>query len=259
MAKIRRTPTSFVPNSIASMAFVHLIDPGNAKRFLRSMAAASCGGRGWRTRFERDAMGDAATDEAELAMRARAGCVASFAVLAARHQVAIVHYVAWMLGRGGRARCDAEDVAQQTFLRAFRDLEAYRCDGPFAAWLFAIARRTCLNHLRGERRRAARLAALRPADVDPAPGPDEVASAAERRRLLWGLARRTLPERQFTALWLHYVEALPVAGIALVLDRSPAAVKLLLLRGRRRLEPVLAEFASASIAPSCGREMKHEP
>jgi RNA polymerase sigma-70 factor (ECF subfamily) len=202
-------------------------------------------------------MSDSAVEDAELALRARAGCAESFAALAARHQVAIVHYAAWMLGRGGRARPDAEDLAQQTFLRAYRNLDAYRCDGPFAAWLFAIARRTCLNHLRAERRRAARLAAVRPDDVDSAPRPDDAAAAAEGRLRLWELARRTLPERQFTALWLHYVEALPVAGIAAVLERSPAAVKLMLLRGRRRLETVLAEFAPDSFALSGGREDRH--
>lgn len=191
-------------------------------------------------------MGDVATDDVTLAMRARAGCGTSFSTLAARHQVAIVHYAASLLGRGGRTRCDAEDLAQQTFLQAYANLDAYRADGPFAAWLFAIARRICLNHLRGERRRAVRQAAVRPGDVDPAPRPDEAAVAAEGRRRLWDLARGSLPERQFTALWLHYVEALPVSGIATVLGRSPAAVKLLLLRGRRRLEPLLVEFVPES-------------
>jgi RNA polymerase sigma-70 factor (ECF subfamily) len=203
-------------------------------------------------------MGDAVTDDAELALRARAGCVESFAALAARHQVAIVHYVAGMLGRGGRSRCDAEDLAQQTFLRAYSDLDTYRGDGPFAAWLFAIARRTCLNHLRGERRRVARQSVLRPGDVDPAPGPAALAAAADGRRRLWDIARRALPERQFTALWLHYVEALPVAAIATVLERTPAAVKLLLLRGRRRLEPFVAEFAPDSFVLSWSGESMHD-
>jgi RNA polymerase sigma-70 factor (ECF subfamily) len=198
-------------------------------------------------------MSGAATDETELAMRARAGCAASFAALAARHQVAIVHYAAWMLGRGGRSRCDADDLAQQTFLRAFSEIGTYRAGGPFAAWLFAIARRTCLNHLRGERRRAVRQAVVRRGDVDPAPRPDEAAAAAEGRQRLWDLARRTLAEPQFTALWLHYVEGLPVAGIATVLERSPAAVKLLLLRGRRRLAPVVADLAPESFALPAGR------
>lgn len=198
-------------------------------------------------------MSDSAVEDAELALRARAGCAESFAALAARHQVAVVHYVAGMLGRGGGRRGDAEDVAQQAFLTGYRSIAEYRADGPFAAWLFAIARRTCLNHVRADRRRAARMAALRRGDVDPAPGPAELASAAEGRRRLWDIARRALPERQFTALWLHYVEVLPVAAIATVLERSPAAVKVLLLRGRRRLGPLLEEFGPEPLT-AAGRE-----
>jgi RNA polymerase sigma-70 factor, ECF subfamily len=184
------------------------------------------------------------TDDTELALRAAQGCVDSFAALAARHQVAIVHYAASMLGRGGRSRCDADDVAQQTFLRAQVEIATYRAGGPFAAWLFAIARRTCINHLRGERRRAVRQAAVWRGAVDLASGPLEVAAAADDRR--------TLPEPQFTAMWLHYVEGLPVASVATVLERSPAAVKLLLLRGRRRLAPVVFDLAPASFKLSSG-------
>jgi RNA polymerase sigma factor (sigma-70 family) len=202
-------------------------------------------------------MSGMATDDTELALRARKGCVASFAALAARHQVAIVHYAAWLLGRGGRSRCDADDLAQQTFLRAFAEIGGYHAGGPFAAWLFAIARRTCLNHLRGERRRAARQAAVWRSEVDPAPRPDEAAASAEDRRRIWELARRTLPEPQFTALWLQYVEGLPVAGIATVLERSPAAVKLLLLRGRRRLAPVVADLAREACALPGGGGTTH--
>lgn len=190
------------------------------------------------------------TDDTELALRAAQGCVDSFAALAARHQVAIVHYAASMLGRGGRSRCDADDVAQQTFLRAQVEISTYRAEGPFAAWLFAIARRTCINHLRGERRRAVRQAAVWRGAVDPASGPLEVAATADDRRRLWDLARRTLPEPQFTAMWLHYVEGLPVVSVATVLERSAAAVKLLLLRGRRRLAPVVLDLAPASFKVS---------
>lgn len=187
---------------------------------------------------------DPMADDAALVARARAGCLESFATLVARHQVAVVHYAEHLLGRlgGRRARCDAEDVAQQTFLQGFRELRSHRAEGPFAAWLFAIARRTCLNHLRAERRRADRVAQVAPR-VGPA-RPDELAAAAEGRGRLWDIARNELPERQFTVLWLHYVESLPVAAIALVLERSPAAVKLLLHRGRRRLEPFVAGFAA---------------
>jgi len=188
---------------------------------------------------------DPTADDAELVARARTGCLESFATLVARHQVAVVHYAEQLLGRlGGRpARCDAEDVAQQTFLSGFRDIRGHRSTGPFAAWLFAIARRTCLNHLRAERRRTDRVARV-PPPVGPS-RPDALAAAAEGRARLWDIARRELPERQFTALWLHYVEGLPAAAIALVLERSPAAVKLLLHRGRRRLGPLVADADAA--------------
>ena len=82
-------------------------------------------------------------------------------------------------------------------------------------------------------------------------------AAAEDRRRIRELARRTLPEPQFTALWLQYVEGLPVAGIATVLERSPAAVKLLLLRGRRRLAPVVADLAREACALPGGGGTTH--
>lgn len=186
-------------------------------------------------------MGVRGQDDVELVELAISGCEASLAALIARHQTAIVHYAAQILARGGR-RADAEDVAQETFIRACRSLGEYRSSGPFGAWLFAIARRTCLNHLRTERRHARRTAVV--ADrTSGIPRPDDTAIAAEQRIRLWEVARETLPENQFTALWLRYVEEMPLTDIGGVLRRSPAAVKLLLVRGRRRLEPVLAEFA----------------
>lgn len=197
---------------------------------------------------------DPTADDATLVDRARSGCLESFATLAARHQVAVVRYAEHLLGRlgGRRARCDAEDVVQQTFLRMFRALRGHRSDGPFAAWLFAIARRTCLNHLRAERRHADRVTRVTPR-CGPA-RPDELAAAAEGRVRLWDIARRELPERQFTSLWLHYAEGMPVAAIAIVLERSPAAVKLLLHRGRRRLEPFVVGFDAERACDGIVRE-----
>lgn len=175
--------------------------------------------------------------DADLAVRAAAGCTGSFAILGGRHQVPIVHYLRRLLGRRGgpRAGCDADDVAQETFLRAWRELNRYDPRRPFSAWLFTIARRTALNHLRGERRHADRIdraareraAALAAACDRPALGPIDS---------LWDLAAATLPERQFTALWLRYVEELPAAAIAGVLASTTVGVRLTLLRARRRLE-----------------------
>jgi RNA polymerase sigma-70 factor (ECF subfamily) len=187
---------------------------------------------------------DTPTEDAGLVARAQGGCAASAAHLVEVYRQPIVDYLGRLLARGGpRARCDAEDVAQETFIRMLRGLDALEPGAAFSPWLFTIARRTCLNHLRSERRHARRIAAR--ATVPDASvnrdGPLEAVVAAETRDRVWGLASRTLPKRQFTALWMRYVEEMPVAGIARAVGSTAAAVKLQLLRGRRRLEPALAD------------------
>lgn len=183
-------------------------------------------------------------DDATLAVSAANGCRTSFETLAARYQVGVVHYLQRLLARrgGSRARSDADDVAQETFLRAYRNLHRYDPRRPFAVWLFTIARRACLNHLRAERRHALRAArAARATATVDCSDPEAAALALERRSTLWDVASRTLSERQFTAIWLRYVEDMPVGGIATVLGGTSTAVKLLLFRARRRLECTLRD------------------
>jgi RNA polymerase sigma-70 factor (ECF subfamily) len=180
------------------------------------------------------------SDDAELVRRARGGCAESVAALAARHQTAVVDYAARLLARRRGCRADAEDVAQEALVRALGRLERHDAALSFSGWLFTIVRRTCLNHLRAARRRAARETAqgvkLVTALHDQ---PWAVAAAREESERLWAVAARELPERQFSALWLRTVEDLPVADIARVLGRPPATVKVLLFRARRRLADIL--------------------
>ena len=168
----------------------------------------------------------------ELALRAQQGCAESFDRLLRRFQTPVLHF----LRRRGWGD-NAEDLLQETFLRAYENLHRYRARWPFSAWLFTIARRTGINHCRR----------IRPttdaAAVDAAPAADreplDVLVAEESRRRLWDLAAGALPEEQWTALWLHYAEDMPIRGIALVLGRSRAAVKILMFRARKKLSPLL--------------------
>ncbi|MFM7108971.1 MAG: RNA polymerase sigma factor [Planctomycetaceae bacterium] len=160
------------------------------------------------------------SDDADLVARARGGCAASASALAARHQVAVVDYAARLLARRGGSCADAEDVAQESLVRALARLDRHDPRWPFATWLLAIARRRCLNHLRAERRRTARETSR--AAPDRSAGRDDpqaVAAAREESARLWAVAARELPERQFSALWLRTAEDLPVAEIARVLRR----------------------------------------
>src|SRR5271154_736125 len=91
---------------------------------------------------EADSSGDG-----ELARRAQAGCAASFEQLVRRFQVPLVQFLA------GRTRCraDAEDLTQETLVRAYRSLQRYSSEWPFRTWLFTIAHRLSINLARRRR------------------------------------------------------------------------------------------------------------
>ena len=79
-----------------------------------------------------------------LVEQARSGCAASFEGLVAHFEKRIFHYLYQMT----RNAHDAEDLTQVTFLKAYQNLQRFQKDGAFHAWLFTIAKRTALNHIR---------------------------------------------------------------------------------------------------------------
>jgi len=184
------------------------------------------------------------TDE-ELARQAQQGCSASFEQLVRRFQVPLSQFLRYRSGP-----VDVEDLVQDTFVRAYENLHRYRDSRRFSTWLFTIGRRLSINRAR-RHRSMADSEALESVD-SPAPPPEQVVANEESRCRLWRLAGDVLTERQHTAVWLYYVEDLPVRQIAHVLGRSSSAVKTLLFRARRRL---LQEMASAeqAAASSDGR------
>jgi RNA polymerase sigma-70 factor (ECF subfamily) len=178
-------------------------------------------------------------DDAELARRAAAGSVESFAELARRYQTRIVHYVRQVLGASGNG--DADDVAQEAFVRAWQSIGRFDTRWAFSTWLFTIARRTCLNHLRGARRRRVRETVSVP-DCDGTEDPCVTALAVERAVKLWDVAADRLSERQFTVLWLRYAESKPLPEIAAVVETTEANVKVMLFRARQRLAPFVQDL-----------------
>ncbi len=125
------------------------------------------------------------------------------------------------------AAAAAEDLLQDTFIRAYVNLFRYRSRWRFATWLFTIARRVSLNHHR--RRRPENGAAIEAAEC-PVAGPAETAAAADSRQYLWDRAARVLSQEELTALWLHYVESMSTRDIATVLERSSVAIKTMIFR-----------------------------
>ena len=165
----------------------------------------------------------AAISAEELAARARDGSRGSFDELVVRFRPRLVAFVARRLADAA----DAEDVAQETFLRAYDHLDRYDPTRPFETWLFAIGKNVAANHAIARTRRAAHEHDSRPAGVVV----DEAPAAGD----LWQRAAALLGPDAYRALWLCYAQGLTVREIATQLGRSSVAIKVMLFRARRRL------------------------
>ena len=170
----------------------------------------------------------------DLARDARAGSVASFEELARRAQGPLVAF----LERRFPSRRDAEDVAQDALVQAWRALGTFRQGMRWRTWVYTIAYRLAVSRGRAERPAVAMPAVDWAEDAKNAP--PELLERRERGERVWAAARAVLTEEQVSALWLCYVEELSGMEIARVLDRSWVSVKTMLHRARKKLEPHLA-------------------
>jgi RNA polymerase sigma-70 factor (ECF subfamily) len=167
--------------------------------------------------------------DGDLAREARAGSPEAFGELVRRHEAPLLRYLHRVAGN----RHDAEDLAQQAFLTAWRRLDRFDPARPFRTWIFTIARRLAIDAWR-RRQPAHEL----PDDL-PAPPAEDPSVAAD----LWETARATLGERSFTALWLMYGEGRSVAEISAMTGMSVIGVKVGLHRARRKLAGALQPSA----------------
>ena len=151
---------------------------------------------------------------------------------AARELVRLFHrpiyfYVSRLVGQAQ----DAEDVTQETFVKAFRALHKVDTNRPLLNWLHTIARRTALNHLRGRKG----WTQLPPEPVSDVPGPRQEVEGQESVSQIWSRARRLLKAAEFEALWLRFGENLSVEETAQTTGRSISSIKTLIHRARKRL------------------------
>jgi RNA polymerase sigma-70 factor (ECF subfamily) len=132
---------------------------------------------------------------------------------------------------------DAEDLVQETYLRAWRSYERFEDRSSVRTWLYRIATNACLNALRQQPRRL--LQPIPDALVSPeAEDPAAIVAAREELRLALIASLQYLPPRQRAVLLLRDVLAWPAADVAELLGVSVAAVKSALQRARARLDEV---------------------
>lgn len=181
-------------------------------------------------------------------LQVRADEPGAFETLVERYQHRLVGVMVHLIGNPD----EAEDLAQEVFLRVYRARHKYRPRSKFSTWLFTIANNLALNHLRAKQRRPA--VSLHPKDFgggnhrpeeqllpDPGTGPQQRLQKnelAERIRQ----ALDNLNERQRMAVVLNKFEDMGYAEIAEVMGLTTKAVKSLLSRARLNLRAALTGY-----------------
>lgn len=176
------------------------------------------------------------SDPNDLVVRARGGCDESFAELARQFFPRLVQLVLPRISR--KNHMDAEDIAQESLARAFQKLDSFDPKYRFSTWLYTIAIRLAIDHNRGTRRRLTLLETHR--SLFELRETSQVFTAAEHdsREVadnIWRVARGTLSEPHYTAMWLRFAEDLSVEEIARVMRKTKVGVRVLLHRARTKM------------------------
>lgn len=181
----------------------------------------------------------------ELVRLAQANDVRAFEALVVKYQRRVARHVARYL----KSAADVEDAVQETFIRAYRGLAAFRGDSAFYTWLYRIAANVAIRHLErqpqhmllGDDAPEERVDAFEPG-VSDSEQPERTLIAAQIADTVQRALAKLQPDLA-EALLLYEVESKPYAEIATMLGIPIGTVRTRIFRARefiaRRLEPVL--------------------
>ena len=190
--------------------------------------------------------------DVQLMLDVKAGDEQSFELLLHRYRTPLVNFLFRMV----RSREQAEDLAQEVFIRVYRARDEYVPSAKFTTWLFRIATNLALNSLRDHRHEKLDISMDAPVVADAEDGdekPFEVADkhptieqelVEESRKQMIRHAIEKLPEKQRAAVLLHKYQELDYAEIAKILSCSESALKSLLFRAYETLRVELAPLVA---------------
>jgi RNA polymerase sigma-70 factor (ECF subfamily) len=171
-----------------------------------------------------------------LAMLAAQGNREAFSELVHRHQASVFNIAYRMLGNRG----DAEDAAQEAFIRTYLALDSFDSSRPFSPWLKKIAVNVCLNQLK-RKNPTPYLEDAFPPQREPAPGPEAQTIHRERAKKVRA-AILALPPRYRAVIELRHFQHLSYKEISKTLERPLSDIKSDLFRARRMLADKLKEL-----------------
>jgi RNA polymerase sigma-70 factor (ECF subfamily) len=178
-----------------------------------------------------------------LMLRVKEGDNEAFELLVELHQSAVIGTVAKMLGGAS----EAEDIAQQVFIRIWKSAKRYQPQAKFTTWMFTITRNLVFNETRRRKRKPTVSVEEREEESHQqvedvhSTTPDQDVLHSELERAVDD-AIQALPEKQRLAVVLRRYEEMPYDEIGRVLSMSVPAVKSLLFRARTQLKESLEKY-----------------
>lgn len=196
-------------------------------------------------------------DEKKWLKQAAAGSAEAFEQLVLKYQTAVYNLCLRMTGDPE----DAADMTQESFLKAWRNLESFQGNSAFSTWLYRLASNTCLDHLRSVKRRPQLSLVMEDEDgeaqaldvPDSAPTPEEQVIALDEQSRL-NEALQALEEEQRQILILRAVNGLSYTEIAEALQLKEGTVKSRLARARDQLRKKLQQNGNNSPAPTSKKQ-----
>ena len=193
-----------------------------------------------------------ARTDVQLMLDVKAGDEQSFALLLHRYRTPLVNFLYRMV----RNREQAEDLAQEVFIRVYRARADYVPSAKFTTWLCRIATNLALNSVRDTRHQRMEVSLDAPVTVDSEEGNERPLDVAEKnpnieehlvqeaQRDMIRHAIDKLPEKQRAAVLLHKYQDLDYGEISKILSCSESALKSLLFRAYETLRVELAPLVA---------------
>lgn len=186
------------------------------------------------------------SEDFELVRAARAGDENAFGELVRKYQGRIYSLAYGMVGN----HSDADDLAQEIFLKSYRNIKKFRFKSSFYTWLYRIGVNTILT--RRKKLRRDRHLELKPQALDLEGSPylparlggkrgDRAAGGRELQRDIRAAIDR-LPEKQKAVVVMHDIEGIPHREISRILKSSEGTIRSRLHYGRKRLQEELADW-----------------
>ena len=187
-------------------------------------------------------------DEAQWVAKAKRGDRVAFAKIVEAYQGPIYNLCYRMLGD----RTEAEDAAQEAFIKVFLKLDSYDESRKFSSWLFSIASHYCIDRLRKRRVQLVSWDELPPwrwSPSDGKPQPEEAMVQVETSQEIRDLIEALPPEYR-AAVVLKYWHEMPYEEIAKTLDTTVSAIKSRLFRARKMMATAASQAREKQLAAS---------